>query len=67
MNRTLLCLFASLCLATPQHSWGKTPQKFALVIHGGAGSVTRENMSPEKEVLYRTTMAMPGKALFSLV
>ena len=56
MNRTLLCLFASLCLATPQHSWGKTPQKFALVIHGGAGSVTRENMSPEKEVLYRTTM-----------
>ena len=56
MNRTLLCLFASLCLATPQHSWGETHPKFALVIHGGAGSVTRENMSPEKEVLYRTTM-----------
>ena len=56
MKQTLCCLFTFLLLSIPQHSWGKTPPKFAMVIHGGAGTITREKMSPEKEALYRTTM-----------
>ena len=56
MKQTLCCLFTFLLLSIPQYSWGKTTPKFAMVIHGGASTITREKMSPEKEALYRTTM-----------
>jgi L-asparaginase / beta-aspartyl-peptidase len=31
-------------------------QKITLVIHGGAGTITRKNMTPEKEKAYRETL-----------
>jgi L-asparaginase / beta-aspartyl-peptidase len=31
-------------------------QKITLVIHGGAGTITRQNMTPEKEKAYRETL-----------
>lgn len=47
-----LCLFilagiSALAQAKPDYS------KITLVIHGGAGTITRENMTPEKEKAYR--------------
>jgi beta-aspartyl-peptidase (threonine type) len=32
------------------------PQQITLVIHGGAGTITRKNMTPEKEKAYRETL-----------
>ncbi|MEJ8802836.1 isoaspartyl peptidase/L-asparaginase family protein [Pontibacter sp. H249] len=46
----LLCLLlsiVSLAQTKPDYS------KITLVIHGGAGTITRENMTPEKEKAYR--------------
>ena len=37
------------CGKTPVHN----PTVYGLVIHGGAGTITREKMSPEKEAEYR--------------
>ena len=37
------------CGKTPVHN----PTIYGLVIHGGAGTITREKMSPEKEAEYR--------------
>jgi len=34
----------------------KPKEKFALVIHGGAGTITRENMTDEKEAAYRAKL-----------
>ena len=30
--------------------------KFVLVIHGGAGTITRETMSPEREIAYHAKL-----------
>ncbi|TPE44000.1 isoaspartyl peptidase/L-asparaginase family protein [Pontibacter mangrovi] len=43
----LLSGFASLAQGKPDYS------KITLVIHGGAGTITRQNMTPEKEKAYR--------------
>ncbi len=31
-------------------------EKYIMVIHGGAGTILKENMTPEKEILYRKTL-----------
>ena len=31
-------------------------EKFSIVIHGGAGTILKENMTPEKETAYRETL-----------
>ncbi|PTX19589.1 beta-aspartyl-peptidase (threonine type) [Pontibacter mucosus] len=43
----LLSGFISLAQGNPDYS------KITLVIHGGAGTITRQNMTPEKEKAYR--------------
>ncbi len=43
----LLAGFMSLAQGKPDYS------KITLVIHGGAGTITRQNMTPEKEKAYR--------------
>lgn len=43
----LLSGFISLAQGNPDYS------KITLVIHGGAGTITRQNMTPEKEKTYR--------------
>lgn len=50
-----LCLlmlsgFSSMAQTKPDYS------KVTLVIHGGAGTITRENMTPEKEKAYREVL-----------
>ncbi|MBT7194553.1 MAG: isoaspartyl peptidase/L-asparaginase [Candidatus Marinimicrobia bacterium] len=43
-------------LAITQSVDAKPKEKFALVIHGGAGTITRKNMTTEKEAAYRAKL-----------
>ena len=45
--------FLKLALAQDQSS----KDNFSIVIHGGAGTILKENMTPELEHAYRTTLA----------
>jgi L-asparaginase / beta-aspartyl-peptidase len=51
----VFCFLSSLVtLGQTQAPAGKIdPGKITLVIHGGAGTITRQNMTPEKEKAYR--------------
>lgn len=50
----LLCLFLMDQLnAQNMMDTGKVKQQFVIVIHGGAGAITRARMTPEKEKAYR--------------
>ena len=50
----LLLLFAMI--------FSSAQKKYVLVIHGGAGTITRENMTTEKEKAYRAKLAEALKA-----
>ncbi|KAJ3103648.1 hypothetical protein HDU97_009987 [Phlyctochytrium planicorne] len=52
-GRLLSCILPSVPQSVYQNDEKKARSKFALVIHGGAGVIRRENMTPEKERLYR--------------
>lgn len=41
--------------------------KFAIAIHGGAGTIKRENMSPEREAEYRTKLEEALKAGYQVL
>ncbi|WP_290495614.1 isoaspartyl peptidase/L-asparaginase family protein [Hyphomonas sp. UBA4494] len=47
-------VFLGACAATPDP--GPTMTEWRLVIHGGAGVITREGMSPEKEAVYTAAL-----------
>jgi L-asparaginase / beta-aspartyl-peptidase len=53
-----LILFILICCTFSMQAQNKT----ALVIHGGAGTITRENMTPELEKQYRDKMEEALKA-----
>lgn len=46
--------------AADNHAPGKSP--IAIVIHGGAGTIRRENLSPEKEAAIRATLEQAVRA-----
>ena len=48
----LLCVFASTLFAQ------NSEQKYVLVIHGGAGTILKKNMSAEKEAAYRAALTL---------
>jgi len=48
----LLCLSANLSIAQTKE------EKYVMVIHGGAGTLTRKNMSAEKEAAYRAALTL---------
>ncbi len=48
----LLCLSANLAVAQTKE------EKYVMVIHGGAGTLTRKNMSAEKEAAYRAALTL---------
>lgn len=50
-----------LCLTTMSVYAQKKQDKYILVIHGGAGTITRANMSAEKEVAYRAALTLALK------
>ncbi|MDR6196860.1 isoaspartyl peptidase/L-asparaginase [Siphonobacter sp. SORGH_AS_0500] len=45
-----------LLLSTSAFAQNPDPSKITLVLHGGAGTITRQNMTPEKEKAYRETL-----------
>lgn len=52
----LALLTATIVFALGGLAQQNRPKKIALVIHGGAGTITRANMSPEAEKQYRETL-----------
>ena len=47
-----ILIISILCLSCTRHN----PPEYALAIHGGAGTILKENMTPEKEALYLNTL-----------
>jgi beta-aspartyl-peptidase (threonine type) len=54
MRRSIIILFLTL-LTIPSMAQNIN-EKYILVIHGGAGTILKKNMTPEKEVLYREAL-----------
>jgi len=54
----MLVLTATACTspAPPQATPAPTGTRFGMVIHGGAGTITRASMSPEREAQYRAVL-----------
>lgn len=52
-NTIISFLFILLSLSSMAQN---IKSKYIMVIHGGAGTILRENMSPEKEILYKETL-----------
>lgn len=50
MNKNLKTIAVLLCCLVANLAYGQ--EKYVMVIHGGAGTITRKNMSPEKEAAY---------------
>ncbi|MEQ6124508.1 isoaspartyl peptidase/L-asparaginase [Pseudotenacibaculum sp. MALMAid0570] len=44
------------CKETPQKEEQKQVNEFAIVIHGGAGTILKKNMTPEKEAAYKAKL-----------
>ncbi|WP_434086511.1 isoaspartyl peptidase/L-asparaginase family protein [Pontibacter populi] len=60
------CLFFLMALAT----MGQTKpdySKITLVIHGGAGTITKANMTPEKEKAYKETLNLALKTGYAIL
>jgi L-asparaginase / beta-aspartyl-peptidase len=55
-----LIISAGLAFASPATSADEA--NYALVIHGGAGTILKKNMTPEKEAAYRAKLAEALKA-----
>ncbi len=55
MKLSHLSLALLLFVAGPTFAQKKSPQ-YVLVMHGGAGTILKKNMTPEKEAAYRATM-----------
>lgn len=46
---------------------GNLEQPIAIAIHGGAGTITRENMSPEREELFRQALTYATEAGYAVL
>jgi beta-aspartyl-peptidase (threonine type) len=58
MKKIVLLVTLALISCQPQpEKENKTPN-FGIVIHGGAGTILRKNMTPEMEAQYRETLAL---------
>jgi beta-aspartyl-peptidase (threonine type) len=58
MKKIVLLVALTLISCQPQpEKENKTPN-FGIVIHGGAGTILRKNMTPEMEAQYRETLAL---------
>jgi len=57
MSRITLLLILSLSMITTSFSPSPTKPRFAIAIHGGAGTILKSSMTPEQDALYRTKLA----------
>ncbi|MEM9398031.1 MAG: isoaspartyl peptidase/L-asparaginase [Pseudomonadota bacterium] len=63
MLRIITALVAGLTLATVAHAQGPT----AIVIHGGAGTILRQNLTAEVEAAYRSKLSEAAKAGYEVL
>ena len=63
----LVVLAAVPQLAGQDTSMNKEQKKFALAIHGGAGTIERSTMTPEKERAYRDALERSLRAGFAIL
>ena len=54
--RNALGTIVVLVLSIIQVAEAKPKEKFALVIHGGAGTILKKNMTAEREAAYRAKL-----------
>ena len=57
MSRITLLLILSLSMITTSFSPSPTKPRFAIAIHGGAGTILKSSMTPEQEAQYRMKLA----------
>ena len=62
-NTLVFCALATITIvvliaasSVPARSQAKAPRQFRLAIHGGAGTIDRTQMTPEKEAAYRADL-----------
>ncbi|MDF9800670.1 beta-aspartyl-peptidase (threonine type) [Catalinimonas alkaloidigena] len=60
--RRIIYLLAFIFLSSTAFAQMSKHGKFAIAIHGGAGTIKRENMSPEREAEYRAKLEEALKA-----
>lgn len=53
MRRILACLLGVLTMTSGPAQAGDAGPKIAIAIHGGAGTISREEMTPEREAAFR--------------
>jgi len=67
----ILRIFLAAILLYPFVSSGSetpvTPHPIAIVIHGGAGTISRKDMTPEKEAEYRATLKQALEAGYAVL
>lgn len=56
-----------LCLIATYTANGQQQQNFGLVIHGGAGNITRENVNAEQEAAYREKLTEALETGYSIL
>ncbi len=57
MPRITLLLILFISMITTSFSPSPTKPRFAIAIHGGAGTILKSSMTPEQDALYRTKLA----------
>ena len=67
MKKTLIATITALLFATIAPAQNTTPDRITLVIHGGAGTITRANMSPEAEKQFTTALETALKTGFAVL
>lgn len=58
MRRKIKAIVVTLFCLTATVTFAQKKEKYILVIHGGAGTITRANMSAEKEAAYRSALTL---------
>ncbi|HEX2535023.1 MAG TPA: isoaspartyl peptidase/L-asparaginase [Chitinophagaceae bacterium] len=69
MNRFLLffLIFFGMLLQTAAQQKAPANRKFVLVVHGGAGTILKKNMSPEKEKAYTEGLEAALRAGYAIL
>ncbi len=65
MNKTYQCLLGFIFFLHP--NFISSQDVYGLVIHGGAGTITRENLTAEKETAYREILNEALKVGFTII
>jgi beta-aspartyl-peptidase (threonine type) len=67
VNMSLLLLLSIIFLAGMSAATGNAAGDIAIVIHGGAGTILRENMTSEREAMYRGKLTEALEAGYSIL